>query len=274
MKPNYGIESVTLNVHDLEKLSTFYQEIIGLEMINQSDSTVDLGVKDHILLSLNKVESTHRKQNTGLYHFALLLDFRKALGSFLLHLISTKYPIDGASDHGYSEALYLTDPEGNGIEVYADKDINAWDIKDDGTIEGITIAMDIDGVIKEAEQNINKLNNNTIMGHVHLFVTDLETTEDFYVDKLGFDLKFNYGAQAKFMASGLYHHHIGANTWAGTHLQAPENNDLGIHHFTINTSEDLNTIHDNLLKNQIDVTLDNNTLIMKDNSGIGVHIVN
>ncbi|NLC42411.1 MAG: VOC family protein [Erysipelothrix sp.] len=276
MEHNYSIDSVTLNVNNLDGMTKFYEETIGLEVLNRNEVRSELGGLGSTapILTLLKSEAKQRKQNTGLYHFAVLLDSRKALGSFLIHLLATGYPIDGASDHGYSEAIYLTDPEGNGIEVYADKEVSAWDIEDDGTINGITIAMDAEGVLKSGEQNVPKMNENTIMGHVHLFVTDLVATEKFYVDQLGFDLKLNYGDQAKFMASGLYHHHVGANTWAGTHLQKPVEGDLGIHHFTIKTPNDLTELYMELSTTGIDITNNGSYLSLVDNSGIAIRIVN
>lgn len=272
MKQEYFLDELTLNVHDLENMKQYYNTKIGLPILKETNSEVTFG-HNLPLITLRKVESSHRKQNTGLYHLALLLNSRQHLGEFLVHLIQNKIPIDGASDHGYSEALYLTDPEGNGIEVYADKDESQWDVRESGEIVGITIAMDAQGVINEAKETFTQMNNQTILGHVHYYVTDLNATQAFYVDALGFDLKLDYGHQAKFMASGMYHHHIGANTWKGTHLKAPLEDDLGINHMVISTTKDLTEINQSLLDKGYLPIYKDNTISVKDNSGIPLKII-
>ena len=246
--------SVTLNVENLTNMCTYYEEVIGLDVLNQSDKRVELGTEENqkVLLTLVKeeVQGTPTKK-AGLFHTAFLLPSRKDLGNVLYSYLSREIPIGGASDHGYSEALYLQDPEGNDIEIYADKPKEEWDIQPDGTIPGITIQMDANGVIESRDEGqIDKFPAGTVIGHVHLSVSNLEATHEFYVDVLGLDLKYNYGDQAKFLAAGEYHHHVGANTWAGENVPKREETDLGLrsYSFVVPNDQALKNVEANLEK--------------------------
>lgn len=236
-----GIEQITLKVAHLEKMTIFYEKI-GLKLIKESPGVNFLGVADDILLVLKEIKQPLRKENkVGLFHVAFLLPERKNLGTALKHYLALNI-LTGASDHGYSEALYLNDPEGNGIEVYWDKPKKMWDIREGGRIVGVTKSLDLRNLLEESTEHFSGFPKNSKIGHVHLKVRDLKETENFYVEQLGLQLKDNYGTQAKFFAAGSYHHHIGANTWAGTHLPLLEKNDLGLEeivftHFEIKNLE-------------------------------------
>lgn len=249
---NTELGSVTLNVENLDNMSTYYTEVIGLDVLSQSDKTVELGTKENqkVLLILVKEEAKGTAiKKAGLFHTAFLLPSRKDLGNVLYSYLNREIPIGGASDHGYSEALYLQDPEGNGIEIYADKPKEVWDVRPDGTIAGITIQMDANGVIESRDEGqIDKFPAGTIIGHVHLSVSSLDATHEFYVDVLGLDLKYNYGEQAKFLAAGDYHHHIGANTWAGENLPNREETDLGLrsYSFVLPNNQAVKNVKENL----------------------------
>ena len=232
---NWELGKVVLKVNDLEKMTAFYQEAIGLDILEKQAHATVLGVKSDNaplveLIEIPKVSS--RTVTAGLYHLAILLPTRGDLGAMLYHLVTKKYDLIGASDHGYSEALYLNDPEGNGIEIYRDKPVEEWDIRPDGRIEGITAAMDTEAVVQSMEKLFAGIPSGTKMGHVHLTVHDLESTEDFYVNVLGIELKSNFFGQAKFFASGNYHHHIGSNVWSGRNLPAPMDTQTGMAYYT------------------------------------------
>ena len=221
---SWTIQIVELNVSDLELMKQFYTQNIGLKVLHETSDKVILGV-DTPLLSLYKIDSKTRSNTADLYHFALLVPTQQVLGEILLALYQ-KGLLSGASDHGYSEALYLNDPEGNGIEIYCDKNIDQWDIKDDGRIVGVTEEIDAQHLLSLAKEPFTSQPEGTKMGHVHLMVHDLKETQAFYED-LGFDLKLDYGGRAKFFARGLYHHHLGANTWHGQ-LPVRSENQLGV----------------------------------------------
>ncbi|KRL06438.1 VOC family protein [Liquorilactobacillus hordei] len=227
--------TIALKVANLEKQTEFYTSIIGLNVLSKDQQKSILGANDDKtpLLILKEIDNPlPLTRKTGLYHVAFHLPTRKDLGNALIKYITNKAPIIGASDHGYSEALYLTDPEGNGIEVYHDKPRDVWDIRADGEIRGITIEMDAEGVIGAADQKWQGFPSGTIVGHVHLTVADLDKTQDFYTDVLGLSLKMDFGRQAKFFATGGYHHHIGSNIWNGRNIPGMEENDLGLDYYT------------------------------------------
>ena len=228
--------AVTLNVNDLDSQKNFYQNVIGLHIIEESDQKVSLGIREsnEILVHLVPLDpKKNRERVTGLYHLAFLLPSRKALGGILRHLIAKQAPLGGAADHGYSEALYLNDPEGNGIEIYRDKPVEEWTIESTGKIPGITIEMDAEGVLAANSEASNEMPKGTVMGHVHLTGTDFEANEVFYRDLLGFSLTDDLGGHARFFGMDGYHHQIGVNNWLGNQIPNRMKETLGINEYTI-----------------------------------------
>ena len=149
----------------------------------------------------------------------------------------------GAADHGYSEALYLSDPENNGIEIYWDKPEEVWDIRPNGEIIGVTEELDGDSLAAEADGHWLGISEGSKIGHIHLKVADLDATETFYKN-LGFGLKSNFGQQAKFLQRSQYHHHIGTNTWSGKQLPTIQENQFGLENYTFRlpTAADLEIV--------------------------------
>lgn len=270
--------TVALKVANLEAQTDFYSNMIGLHVLSQTVDKSVLGAKDDKtpLLILRKVDNPgFSVKKTGLYHVAFLLPTRKDLGNALIKYVTQKAPIIGASDHGYSEAIYLTDPEGNGIEVYRDKPREQWDIRADGEIPGITVEMDAQGVAEAADNNWQGFPTETKVGHVHLKVADLNKTQDFYTDVLGLSLKTDFGHQAKFFATGGYHHHIGSNIWTGRNIPAMEENDLGLEYYTffIENNKELDRIEDHLKEIAYEYQKDSeNNLWIMDPNGIKIQI--
>ncbi|PTQ82687.1 catechol 2,3-dioxygenase [Trichococcus patagoniensis] len=272
----WDLGKVALKVNDLKKMTQFYQEAIGLDLLEQKENAAVLGVAadNTPLVELIQLDApSDRKLTTGLFHLAILLPTRADLGSILYHLLTKKYAIDGASDHGYSEAIYLTDPEGNGIEIYRDKERSIWDVRPDGKIEGVTEAMDADGVIGAMVKIYDGIPSGSIMGHVHLTVHDLVETQQFYENVLGISLKSDFFGQAKFFAAGNYHHHIGSNMWAGKKLPAAEENQPGLAYFTWVVADHAayEALKGRLNNEGISFEESANELIFKDNSGIEIH---
>lgn len=265
------IGRVALKVANLKQMTRFYQEVIGLQILEQNPVKSTLGVDNTVLLELYEVqEPLPVTPKTGLYHVAFLLPTRKDLGNALLHYLTIEAPLIGASDHGYSEALYLNDPEGNGIEVYYDKPQSQWDIRDDGEIVGVTLEMDAEGVIAANDGSQDGFPVGTTVGHVHLKVADLMQTENYFTEVLGLSLKNNFGDQAKFFATGDYHHHIGSNVWLGKDIPAMTEKDLGLDYFSfvVPDQAELDRL-ENHWKNQIDYTKDENgNLTVVDPNGI------
>lgn len=212
------IEEVALRVKDLEKMKTFYQKVIGLEVISENENEVLLG-KPYVRL-IAGAKGVNQAAHTGLYHMAFLLPTEEDLSEFIHHLISNKTEIQGGSDHIFSQAIYLNDPEGNGIEVYADRKREFW--QEDATgLVAASLPLQIEKLLELAKKEYKKIPEGTIMGHVHLEVADIYKAKEFYVDKLGFETMTDMGT-ALFVSKDGYHHHFGMNVWRGAKSPLPK----------------------------------------------------
>lgn len=212
-----SIARVGLKARDADALADFYRTTVGLQELSRDAETVTLGTQDRALLVLERDPGAKPDdpRTAGLFHTAFLLPSRADLGRWINHAIADRIVVDGASDHIVSEALYLTDPEGNGIEIYADRPREEWTWRD-GLVEMATMRMDVPSVVGSVpagDAGWTGLPADTVVGHVHLRVGDPRAAEDFWHREFGFDTVARYGAQAVFLSSGGYHHHIGANTW-------------------------------------------------------------
>jgi len=212
-----SVGSVGLKARNAKALADYYSAIVGLEQLSSDGETITLGSKDRLLLVIEGDASAKPDdpRSAGLFHTAFLLPSRADLGRWINFAAERQIPIDGASDHLVSEALYLTDPEGNGIEIYADRMPTEWKTKD-GQIAMATQRMDmaaVRGSVPSGDPGWTGAPENSIVGHVHLRVGDPVAAEDWWHKTLGFDTVAKYGSQAVFLSTGGYHHHIGANTW-------------------------------------------------------------
>ena len=228
------LAEVALNVRDLGSQTTFYHQLLGLEILNQSEKEVLLGVGGKPLVKLIQIEdASNPKQSYGLYHMALLLPSREDLANVFKHLLDLKIPLVGGADHGYSEAIYLEDIEGNGIELYRDKPVTVWDIREDGRIIGVTeelSAQDIYELGQELDPFV--IASGTRMGHVHLSVKNSREASAFYQGSLGLKDKFTI-PHASWIASGNYHHHLAVNEWGGKNLALRENGMAGLAYYVV-----------------------------------------
>lgn len=232
------IAAVSLAVAQLDRSLRFYEHNLGFRLIDSAGGIARLGAGSEApLLLLNEVAGAQPKppRSTGLYHFAILHPSRLHLARTLRRLIETGYPLQGASDHGVSEAIYLADPDGNGIEIYADRPRDRWPRLGEA-IQMSTDPLDFDSLMAELHADGGPwqgLAAGTIVGHVHLHVNDLRQAEAFYCGLLGFDLVLRYGSSALFVSAGGYHHHIGLNTWAGVGAPPPPANAVGLKFYEI-----------------------------------------
>ncbi|GEB00285.1 glyoxalase [Enterococcus faecalis] len=268
---NIGIQQVTLKVADLDKMVNFYTKTIGLKLLKQGEGRAWLapqGTNDAILVLKELTAGEENQGTTGLYHIAFLLPTRKDLGNMLLWLLQENVQI-GAADHGYSEALYLSDPENNGIEIYWDKPEEVWDIRPNGEIIGVTEELDGDSLAAEADGHWLGISEGSKIGHIHLKVADLDATETFYKN-LGFGLKSNFGQQVKFFAAGQYHHHIGTNTWSGKQLPTIQENQFGLENYTFRlpTAADLEIVQANAEEAKLHFIAKDHLLALEDPSGM------
>ncbi|EIA7385628.1 VOC family protein [Listeria monocytogenes] len=265
---------VVLNVGHLKEMAGFYQEVIGLKLLEENERMVRLGVSgsDEALLVLKKIDNAVVPEvpRIGLFHTAFLLPTRESLADVLLHLAKSGYPIDGAGDHAYSEALYLHDIEGNGIEIYADRPKAEWMRDGDGNLPMVTEQVDVDSLLQIAtDEPFTGMPNGTIIGHVHLQVADADKAEQFYKEALGMKLTTAIPS-ARFFAAGDYHHHIGSNVWAGRNLELLQENETGLAWFTIITP-DKGAIITTLEEQGYDVKRFESTISVTDSNGIKIH---
>ena len=269
-KTSIETERVHLNTQNPEKLADFYQTALGLKILNSTKDSFALGTPNGtVLLEIHRTDLAPREDTTGLYHLAFLVPTYKDLGTILRHLIINQIPITGASDHGYSNALYLNDPEGNGIEIYWDKPESEWDIQKDGSIAGVTEPMDADSALEAASTSFDGMPDGTTIGHVHLHVDDLESSLDFYTDVMGLGLKYKFGPAAMFLASGNYHHHLGINIWKSGQLIKPDRLAPGLRTVEWSGNEEaLKYIENKLNEKKIKYTNNHNILVFKDPAGI------
>jgi len=241
---------VSLKVRDLGSMLSFYEKDLGLVAFHRDREVVELSPSKSAepIIVLRHVPNLERPPDdaAGLYHYALLVPDRRSLAVAYLATGNAGIIFDGFADHLVSEALYLTDPEGNGIEIYADRARNHWKFDEDGYVDMTTQPLDVDSLLKEVTEasrdSLKAIADGTKVGHIHLKVTDLERSISFYRSVMGLDLMRYYGSAA-FLSVGRYHHHIGMNTWESLGGKPVEKNWAGLEHLTITVPrENLNEL--------------------------------
>jgi catechol 2,3-dioxygenase len=218
MDPSLQIGSVELAVSDLQRSVDFYTQAMGLQPIEQDARHAILGPSAASpALTLTQIDSPTLppQRSAGLYHVAWLHPSRAALAETIRRLVGARWRIDGASDHGVSEALYLSDPDRLGIEIYVDRPREQWQRPASGSgVTMFTAPLDLDDLLAQStDAPAPEIDPATIIGHVHLKVSDVPAALAFYRDTLGFEEQAELGAQAAFVSAGGYHHHLGLNSW-------------------------------------------------------------
>jgi len=234
LPPDTQVVEIALNVADLAREVRFYTEALGLSVVGEAPGAVCLGGRDRAFLRLEEHRGGSRPDwSTRLFHLAILLPTRRDLATALAHLIGRSYALQGAADHLVSEAIYLADPEGNGIEIYRDRPRDAWPVDARG-VHMTTDPLDLGALLAEASPSSSwTVPTGTRLGHVHLQVADIPSTEAFYAERLGFTLTQRYGRDASFLAAGTYHHHIGVNVWGTRGAPPAPEGALGLGWFRI-----------------------------------------
>ncbi|HFI2462711.1 TPA: VOC family protein [Streptococcus suis] len=268
---------VALNVRNLELQSLFYQQVLGLQVLTENSKQIDLGVGKNILVRLIQTEQKGEVSHSyGLYHLAIVLPSREDLGTIFRHFIDNKVPLQGASDHGYSEAIYLADTEGNGIEIYRDLPQDTWDVRSDGRIIGKTEPMDAETIYalgKKADAAY-QMPAGSRMGHIHLSVRESSASSRFYQEVLAVEDKFSVPSAA-WLASGDYHHHLAVNEWGGKHLQTRTEGMPGLAYYTVIYSSPADfeaTLERAIATNLVVQRLDNSAAFV-DVDGIKTHFI-
>ncbi|MEQ8833531.1 MAG: VOC family protein [Roseitalea porphyridii] len=232
--PATRIGAVRLAVRDLDAARDFYTRAIGLEPVAGDGATTALGIDGRPLVELEAApdERPAPRGASGLFHLALLVPERPALAAAVRRVVDAGARFSGAADHLVSEALYLNDPEGNGIEIYRDRPRDEWPSVD-GRLQMDTLPIDLDGVMAERPDAPAPatMEPGTTMGHIHLRVDDLDAAGRFAVGVLGLDVMVDTYPGALFVAAGGYHHHIGMNTWGSPRPAQPGS--LGLRHYEL-----------------------------------------
>jgi catechol 2,3-dioxygenase len=230
--PSLSIGSVRLDVVDLIRSTEFYERVLGLPLISREQDSALLGADaQHPALELRALAepTALMPHSTGLFHVAWLHPSRAALAETVRRVAGARWPIDGASDHGVSEALYLSDPDGLGIEIYADRPRETWQRPASGHgVVMVTLALDVDDLLAQAPGAPGEsVAPGTSIGHVHLKVADVPQATAFYRDALGFEEQALLPSAA-FVSAGGYHHHIGLNSWQSAGASASPPNAPGL----------------------------------------------
>ncbi|MES0361944.1 MAG: VOC family protein [Anaerolineales bacterium] len=236
LHPGTNLGYVSLTVADLRRSIDFYERSLGFQVQDRENGTAYLGAGGDPLLNLSERPGARLlPRRTGLYHFAILTPSRQALAKSLRNLIDTGTELQGGADHLVSEAIYLTDPDGNGIEIYRDRPRADWEFEN-GTIKMGMEHLDYQGILAELNGDPAPwigLEPDTRLGHMHLHVSDLDEATVFYDQVIGFDFLLSYMGTASFLSAGGYHHHIGVNTWNGVGALPPPEDSVGLRYFTV-----------------------------------------
>jgi catechol 2,3-dioxygenase len=279
--PRIELGEVKLKVSNLERSLQFYQDVIGFKILSQEANTAKLttdGKKALVVLEeIPNAVSVPRRSAAGLYHFAILLPKREYLGVALRRLVESGIHI-GQADHLVSEALYIADPDHNGIEIYCDRPRETWKRDAEGNYIMASDPIDWEGLLDEANNcSAEGLPPETTIGHVHLHVTDLRKSRQFYCDILGFDITANVAEQmgALFISAGGYHHHIGLNIWAGIGAPLAPQQGTGLAYFTIvfPNPEALERTLQQLENAEITADEQDFAWVVKDPSGIELRLI-
>ena len=269
---------VVLQIADLARSVAYYEQVLGLHVAARSDAEAILSAQGDSapLVTLREHQGARahpQRGRLGLFHFAILLPDRPSLARFVRHLHEHDvHP--GAGDHGVSEAFYLTDPDGLGIEVYADRPRSTWRRRGRELAMG-TDPVDIRGLLGDASDTPwSGMPKGTVMGHLHLHVNDLGSTSAFYSETLGFDRTVWSYPGALFFAAGGYHHHLGTNLWAGEGATAPAPDEAQLLEWTIELPHDVDVaaVETRLSAARVTLSRDGAALVVRDPSGTPLRI--
>jgi len=235
LPPSTRLGTLHLKVRDHKKLARFYQDKLGLMIQRQDDGSTGLGCGGEDLVSLNQVPvGLEAGRHASLYHFCLAVQNREDLGWWLRRLLDSGYELQGLVDHRMAEAIYLEDPEGNGIELNWDRPRSEWRPWSEWLAMG-NAPLDVPGLLEanEAAGPRGELPSDTRVGHVHLHLGDLEKGKAYFVAALGLDQTTEIPGQAVFTSAGGYHHHIAFNVWKGRNVPPQPQGAFGLDHLTL-----------------------------------------
>jgi catechol 2,3-dioxygenase len=268
---NLSLGPVELTVTSLARSIEWYETALGLRLHSRADGIAELGDGTTVVLRLvEDPQAQPAGRHAGLYHYALLYPSREELGRAVIRLIGLRTPVQGASDHGTHEAIYLPDPDGNGIELAADRPRDQWPTPDEEFSRGGPMPLDVDNLLATVagEEPSPEVGEGLRMGHVHLHVGSIEEGVAFYSDVLGFDVWAQIPSAA-FVSAGGYHHHLGFNTWRGDGVGPESEHTVGLRHWTIQITE-IAELRTRIETAGIPVTDAENGFIVRDPWGIAL----
>jgi catechol 2,3-dioxygenase len=273
MPASAHVGRVGLAVNDLDAMVQFYADVVGLHVRSRDDDSATLGAGGDPLLVLRADPDAPERgrEEAGLFHTAFRLPARAALGD-ALNRVQDRWQLSGASNHLVSEALYLSDPEGNGVEIYWDRPREEWPVTDEGRVGMDTLPLELDG-LRAVAAGDDAVPPDTDVGHVHLEVTNLGGAREFYVDGLGLGVRQAFGDAALFVAAGEYHHHVGLNTWNGRSGPASADS-RGLDWFELVVPDEaaLDTVRSRLIDQGAAVESTDGGLALSDADGIGLRL--
>ncbi|GAB4462148.1 MAG: catechol 2,3-dioxygenase [Anaerolineae bacterium] len=277
ISPDTTLGYVHLTVTNLDRSLAFYRESLGFQLHRRDGDTAALGAGRADLLRLTENPRARRvSRTTGLYHFAILVPGRVELAQVLRRIAETQTMVQGFADHGVSEAIYLPDPDGNGIEMYRDRPRAEWPIRN-GELAMVTDPLDTHGLLRELvglSEPWAGLPAGTVLGHMHLHVSNLNRAELFYKNIIGFELMQHFGGSAAFLSAGGYHHHLGLNIWNGVGAPQPPPDAVGLRCYVIElpAQADVDAIADRARAADVPLTEQPDGLLLRDPAGNGVVI--
>ncbi|MEG0258833.1 MAG: VOC family protein [Lysinibacillus sp.] len=272
LDPKMKLGHLHLLVQSLTTMASFYKEL-GLHVLEESSSKIVFAIPENtepiLILETSENVAIRPARTTGLFHFAILVPTREDLAYVIRNLLDNGIAITGAGDHIYSEAFYLNDPEGNGIEIYYDRPRSEWLSDGQGGLVTTTQAVDVEAVLSLFDPNRpwTGLPKGASLGHMHLNVSVIdETTTHFYIDALGMDIMTNLQNSALFISAGGYHHHIAINVWQGVGSPVPPENTTGLLKYSllISSEEELQKLIANIMAHDIPHTIESGRLIVLD----------
>jgi len=239
LDPRVDIGHVHLKVADIDRAVAYYRDALGFDLQQQLGGQAAFlsagGYHHHV--GLNTWESAGGSPpppgTTGLFHVAVRHPSRESLARALRRVLDHGIGLEGATDHGYSESVYLHDPDGSGVELFCDKPRDLWPVSADGSLGTARSPLDLDLLLAEATDACGPLDPRVDIGHVHLKVADLERSLAFWRDTIGLDLRKRYSDEAAFLSAGGYHHHIAVNTWESRGGSPPPLGTTGLYHVAV-----------------------------------------
>lgn len=264
-----AVGRAALVVNDLDRVVGFYRDVVGLAVQHREGERATLGAGGDPLLELTADPDAPERprRSAGLFHTAFRVPSRAALGD-AVERIEDRWELTGASDHHVSEALYLDDPEGNGVELYTDRPRGMWPHDESGHVRMATLPLDL-VPLREAAGGERRAPDGTTVGHVHLEVSSLVEAERFYVDTLGLAVRQRFGADALFLAIGDYHHHLGVNVWNGR-SEPPAGR--GLRSWELRLPSGVDAVHERLLETGSDPALVDGGIEVRDPDGIRLRL--